>query len=210
MDVGTNNGRRRIISYDSLLRKSGSEPAAGRKFGKSRQVGTRHLPVVRRDGIAQGRLFDATGKVRDWWTSASAGKFKQRTVMLGKQFDSYEPLPGLHVKGDLTMGENVGDLGGLEMAWGAWRRYVAAHGDPGVKNGFTADQRFFLAYRYSWQTRRRDDTLRKQVLTNEHSPEQYRVNGIVRNFDPWYQAFDVKPGDKLYLPVEQRVHIWID
>lgn len=158
----------------------------------------------------QGRLYDATGKVRDWWTGASANRFKRRTAMLGKQFDSYEPLPGLHVKGDLTMGENVGDLGGLEMAWGAWRRYMAAHGDPGVKNGFTADQRFFLAYSYAWQTRRRDGTLRAQVLTNEHSPEQYRVNGIVRNFDPWYQAFDVKPGDKLYLPVEQRVHIWVD
>jgi putative endopeptidase len=158
----------------------------------------------------QGRQFDATGKVRDWWTKASADKFKVRTTMLGKQFDSYEPVPGVHIKGDLTMGENVGDLGGLEMAWGAWRRYVAAHGDPGVKDGYTADQRFLIAYSYSWQTKEREGALRQQLLSNEHSPAEYRVNGIVRNFDPWYKAFDVKPGDKLYLPPDQRVHIWVD
>jgi endothelin-converting enzyme/putative endopeptidase len=158
----------------------------------------------------QGRQFDATGKVRDWWTQASADKFKVRTAMLGKQFDSYEPVPGVHIKGDLTMGENVGDLGGLEMAWGAWRRYVAAHGDPGVKDGFTADQRFLLSYSYSWQDKEREGALREQLLSNEHSPAEYRVNGVVRNFDPWYKAFDVKPGDKLYLPPDQRVHIWVD
>ncbi|HEY0315115.1 MAG TPA: M13 family metallopeptidase [Sphingomonas sp.] len=158
----------------------------------------------------QGRQFDATGKVRDWWTQASADKFKVRTAMLGKQFDGYEPVPGVHIKGELTMGENVGDLGGLEMAWGAWRRYVAAHGDPGVKDGYTADQRFLLAYSYSWQTKQREGVLRQQILTNEHSPAEYRVNGVVRNFDPWYEAFDVKPGDKLYLPPDQRVHIWVD
>ncbi len=158
----------------------------------------------------QGRQFDATGKVRDWWTKASADKFKVRTAMLGKQFDSYEPVPGVHIKGDLTMGENVGDLGGLEMAWGAWKRYEAAHGDPGVKSGYTADQRFLIAYSYSWQDKQREDAMREQLLTNEHSPAEYRVNGVVRNFDPWYKAFDVKPGDKLYLPPDQRVHIWID
>ncbi|WBO20884.1 M13 family metallopeptidase [Sphingomonas abietis] len=158
----------------------------------------------------QGRQFDATGKVRDWWTKTSADKFKVRTSMLGKQFDGYEPVPGVHIKGELTMGENVGDLGGLEMAWGAWRRYVAEHGDPGVKGGYTADQRFLIAYSYSWQTKQREDSMRQQLLTNEHSPAEYRVNGIVRNFDPWYKAFDVKPGDKLYLPPDQRVHIWVN
>lgn len=158
----------------------------------------------------QGRQFDATGKVRDWWTKASADKFKMRTDMLGKQFDSYEPVPGVHIKGELTMGENVGDLGGLEMAWGAWRRYVAAHGDPGVKGGYTADQRFLIAYSYSWQTKQRDGSIRQQLLSDPHSPAEYRVNGIVRNFDPWYRAFDIKPGDRLYLPADQRVHIWIN
>jgi endothelin-converting enzyme/putative endopeptidase len=158
----------------------------------------------------EGRQYDPQGKVRDWWTAASADKFKTRAAMLGKQFDGYEPVPGVNIKGELTMGENIGDLGGLEMAWGAWRRYVAAHGEPPVLNGYTGDQRFFLAYAYSWQTKTREGALRQQLLSNPHSPAEYRVNGIVRNFDPWYKAFDVKPGDKLYLPPDQRVHIWVD
>jgi len=130
--------------------------------------------------------------------------------MLGKQFDAYEPIPGTHIKGELTMGENVGDLGGLEMAWGAWRRYVAAHGDPGVKDGYTADQRFLLSFAFHWQEKEREGALRSQLLSDPHSPGEYRTNGILRNFDPWYKAFDVKPGDKLYLPPDQRVHIWVD
>jgi putative endopeptidase len=156
----------------------------------------------------QGRQYDATGKVRDWWTAATADKFKARAAMLGKQFDSYEPVPGVHIKGDLTMGENIGDLGGLEIAYVAYRRYVAQHGEPPVIDGFTGDQRFLIAYAYSWQDKSREGALRQQLLTNEHSPAEYRVNGVVRNFDPWYAAFGVKPGDKLYLPPEQRVHIW--
>ena len=158
----------------------------------------------------QGSQFDGTGKVRNWWSKEAEDKFKARTAMLGKQFDSYEPIPGTHIKGELTMGENVGDLGGLEMAWGAWRRYVAAHGDPGVKDGYTADQRFLLSYGFHWQEKQREGALRSQLLSDPHSPGQYRVNGILRNFDPWYKAFDVKPGDKLYLPPDQRVHIWVD
>ena len=158
----------------------------------------------------QGSQFDGTGKVRNWWSKEAEDKFKARTAMLGKQFDGYEPIPGTHIKGELTMGENVGDLGGLEMAWGAWRRYVAAHGDPGVKDGYTADQRFLLSYGFHWQEKQREGALRSQLLSDPHSPGQYRVNGILRNFDPWYKAFDVKPGDKLYLPPDQRVHIWVD
>ena len=158
----------------------------------------------------QGSQFDGTGKVRNWWTTQSADKFKTRTAMLGKQYDSYEPIPGVHVKGDLTMGENVGDLGGIEMAWGAWRRYVATHGDPGMKDGYTADQRFLLSYAFHWQEKTREGFRRAMLLSNPHSPGEERVNGIVRNFDPWYKAFDVKPGDKLYLPADQRVHIWMN
>ena len=108
----------------------------------------------------------------------------------------------------MTLGENIGDLGGLEMAYAAYRRYVAAHGEPPVIGGLTGDQRFFIAYGYSWQNKQREGAMRQQLLTNEHSPSSFRVNGVVRNFDPWYKAFDVKPGDKLYLPPEQRVHIW--
>ena len=156
----------------------------------------------------QGREFDAAGKLRDWWTAASAKKFEERTAILVKQYDGYEPLPGVHIKGQLTLGENIGDLGGLEMAYSAYRRYVATHGEPPVIDGLTGDQRFFIAYGYSWQSKQREGALRQQLLTNEHSPAMFRVNGVVRNVDAWYKAFNVKPGDKLYLPPEQRVHIW--
>jgi len=156
----------------------------------------------------QGRQFDATGKVRDWWTPQAAERFKARAAMLAKQYDAYEPVPGVHIKGELTLGENLGDLGGLETAYAAYRRYVAAHGTPAVIGGLTGDQRFFIAYAYSWQTKQREGAVRQQLLTDPHSPAIYRVNGVVRNFDPWYTAFAVKPGDKLYLPPAQRVHIW--
>ncbi len=156
----------------------------------------------------QGRKFDAHGRLADWWTPTATKLYTARTAELVKQFDSYEPIPGVHIKGELTLGENLGDLGGLEVAYAAYRRYVDEHGEPPVIDGLTGDQRFFIAYGYSWETKQREGALRAQLLTNEHSPAKYRVNGIVRNFDPWYKAFNVQPGDKLYLPPDQRVHIW--
>jgi endothelin-converting enzyme/putative endopeptidase len=156
----------------------------------------------------QGRQYDATGKLRDWWTPAAAKAYESRTAMLVKQYNGYEPIPGTRIKGELTLGENLGDLGGLEMAYAAYRRYVAQHGEPPVIDGLTGDQRFFIAYGYSWQRKNRDGALRQQLLTDPHSPARYRVNGAVRNLDAWYKAFDVKPGDKMYLPPEERVHIW--
>ncbi len=156
----------------------------------------------------QGRQFDGKGRLRDWWTPASAKLYTSRAQRLVDQFNGYEPIPGTHIKGQLTLGENLGDLGGLEVAYAAYRRYVAQHGEPAVIDGLTGDQRFFIAYGYSWEIKQREGALRSQLLTNPHSPGKYRVNGIVRNFDPWYAAFNVKPGDKLYLPPEQRVHIW--
>jgi endothelin-converting enzyme/putative endopeptidase len=156
----------------------------------------------------EGRQFDPQGRLRDWWTPATAAKYKVKADRLAKQFDQYEPLPGVHIKGKLTLGENLADLGGLETAYAAYRRYVARHGEPPVLDGFTGDQRFFIAYAQAWQGKRREGSLRQQLLSNPHSPEQYRVDGIVRNFDPWYKAFNVQPGDKLYLPPEERVHVW--
>ena len=156
----------------------------------------------------QGRLYDATGKLRDWWTPASAKAYGVHTAALAKQYDGYEPIPGVHIKGELTLGENIGDLGGLEVAYEAYHRYVAKHGEPPVIGGLTGDQRFFIAYAYSWQNKQREGVTRAQLLTNPHSPAKYRVNGVVRNMDEWYKAFNVKPGDAMYLPPEQRVHIW--
>jgi putative endopeptidase len=156
----------------------------------------------------QGRKFDAKGKLEDWWTPATAKLYTNHADALVKQYDSYEPIPGVHIKGQLTLGENLGDLGGLEVAYAAYRKYVAEHGEPPVIDGLTGDQRFFIAYGYSWETKQREGALRAQLLTNEHSPAKYRVNGVVRNVDAWYKAFNVQPGDKLYLPPEQRVHVW--
>lgn len=156
----------------------------------------------------QGREYDAVGRLRDWWTPAAAKAFKDRTAVLVKQYDAMEPIPGTHIKGELTLGENIGDLGGLEMAYAAYRRYVAAHGEPPVIDGLTGDQRFFIAYGYSWQTKTREGALRAQLLSDPHSPALARVNGVVRNMDAWYKAFNVQPGDALYLPPDQRVHIW--
>ena len=156
----------------------------------------------------EGRQFDAQGRLRDWWTPVSADRYKVKADMLANQFDAYEPIPGVHIKGRLTLGENLADLGGLETAYAAYRRYVARHGEPPVIDGFTGDQRFFLAYAAAWQGNSREGALRAQLLSNPHSPDKYRVNGIVRNFDPWYAAFDIKPGDKMYLPPEQRTHVW--
>jgi len=156
----------------------------------------------------QGRKFDKLGRLADWWTPATAKLYTQHSDKLVAQYNSYEPIPGVHIKGELTLGENLGDLGGLEVAYAAYRKYVADHGEPPVIDGLTGDQRFFIAYGYSWETKQREGALRAQLLTNEHSPAKYRVNGVVRNVDAWYKAFNVQPGDKMYLPPEQRVHVW--
>ena len=156
----------------------------------------------------QGRKFDASGKVRDWWTAGASTKFEERTKRLGGQYDQFSPYEGVHVNGKLTMGENIGDLGGVETAFAALQKYQEKHGKLPVIDGRTPEQRFFLAYGQAWQEKDREDAERQQILTDPHSPGKYRVNGIVRNVDAWYSAFDVQPGDKLYLPPEQRVHIW--
>ncbi|MEO6580893.1 MAG: M13 family metallopeptidase [Sphingomicrobium sp.] len=156
----------------------------------------------------QGRKFDATGKVRDWWTPATAKAYSAHAEALVGQYNEYEPIPGTKINGKLTLGENLGDLGGIEAAYGAYRKYVSQHGEPAVIDGMTGDQRFFIAYAQAWQSKRRDDAARQQLLTDPHSPAKYRVNGIVRNVDAWYTAFNVKPGDALYLAPEKRVHVW--
>ncbi|MBX9795979.1 MAG: M13 family metallopeptidase [Sphingomonas sp.] len=156
----------------------------------------------------QGSQFGPTGKFENWWTPAAKKAFQERTAALAAQYDQYEAVPGTKVNGKLTLGENIGDLGGVEAAYGAYQRYQAKHGKAPVIGGLTGDQRFFLAYAQAWRTKLREGAARARALTDPHSPPYNRVNGIVRNVDAWYAAFDVKPGDKLYLPPEQRVHIW--
>jgi putative endopeptidase len=155
----------------------------------------------------QGRKSDGTGMLRDWWTKADAKAFDARAAKLGKQYDAFEPIEGHHVNGELTMGENIGDLGGLNFALSAYKLSLKGKDAP-VIDGFTGKQRLFLSWGQIWRGKMRDEALINQLTTNPHSPSQYRANGIVRNVDAWYDAFDVKEGDALYLPPEERVKIW--
>ncbi len=155
----------------------------------------------------QGRKFAADGSLSDWWTKADNDAFTQRAGKLVEQYSAYEALPGLKVNGASTLGENIGDLGGLNMAYHAYK--LALQGaEPPVLNGLTGDQRFFLSWAQVWRAKYRDGIMRELVMSDVHSPAYFRVNGAVRNMDVWYQAFNVQPGDKLYLPPEQRVSIW--
>lgn len=154
----------------------------------------------------QGRHYDLTGKLADWWTPTDIARFAALTGQLVRQYDAYEPLPGLHIQGGMTLGENIADLAGLSIAHDAYRLSLGGRRGP-VIDGFTADQRFYLGYAQIWRIKYREPALRQQVLTNEHSPGDYRV-AEVRNVDPWYDAFAVRPGQKLYLSPDQRVRIW--
>jgi endothelin-converting enzyme/putative endopeptidase len=159
----------------------------------------------------QGREFDEAGRYRNWWSEATNEAFLERAGELGSQYDGYCPIEGECVNGNFTMGENIGDLGGVQMAYSAYQRYVAQHyGDEGapVIDGVTGDQRFFLAWAQVWRRLYREDNLRQRLVTDPHSPSQYRTNGVVRNLDAWYAAFDVQEDDLLYLPPEERVRIW--
>ncbi|MGD0189676.1 MAG: M13-type metalloendopeptidase [Rhizomicrobium sp.] len=155
----------------------------------------------------QGRKIDADGALRDWWTADDARKFEARAAMLGAQYSSFEPLPGVHVQGALTMGENIADLGGLTLALEAYHESLQGKPAP-VIDGLTGDQRVFLGWAQAWRGKVTDSYVKKQVVSDPHSPRQFRVNGVVRNLDAWYAAFDVKPGDKLYVAPDQRVRIW--
>jgi putative endopeptidase len=155
----------------------------------------------------EGRKLDASGQLRDWWTPADAAAFEARAKKLGAQYSSYEPVPGAHINGDLTMGENIADLGGLNIALEAYHRSLNGKAAP-VIDGFTGDQRVFLGWAQAWRGKVQDDYVRKQVASDPHSPRAFRVIGPTRNIDEWYAAFGVKPGQTYYLPPDQRVRIW--
>ena len=155
----------------------------------------------------QGSKSDARGVLHTWWEAADTAAFRQRTDSLAAQYDRFEALPALNVNGRLTLGENIGDLGGVSVALEAYHRSLGGQPAP-VRDGLTGEQRFFLAYAQIWHSLDRDEALRSQVLSNPHSPPRFRVNGVVRNIDAWYGAFDVQPGDKLYLAPDERVRIW--
>lgn len=155
----------------------------------------------------EGRKIDADGALRDWWTKEDAERFEKQAKMLADQYSAFEVLPGLHVNGQLTLGENIADLGGLASALDAYRASLGGAPAP-VLDGFTGDQRVLLGWAQAWRGKVTDDFVRKQVVSDPHSPRRFRVIGPTRNIDPWYEAFGVQPADAMYLPPDRRVRIW--
>jgi putative endopeptidase len=153
----------------------------------------------------QGRKFDPKGNLSEWWSPQDVERFQAMTGKVVAQYGAYEPIAGSHVNGELTLGENMADLAGLAIAYDAYK--MSLHGKPDkVIGGYTGDQRFFLGFGQVWRNKMREAALLQQLTTDPHSPGQLRPN-VVRNFDAWYKAFNVRDG-KLYLPPEQRIHIW--
>ena len=155
----------------------------------------------------KGRQYDGDGNLRDWWTAEDNERFKAKAAGLVKQYGAFEALPGLPVNGELTLGENIGDLSGAAVAYRAYIRSLGGAEAP-VIDGYTGPQRFFLGYAQAWRTKWRDGLMREVVLTDPHAPSEFRANGVVSNLDEFYAAFDVKEGDKLWRPAGERVQIW--
>jgi putative endopeptidase len=157
----------------------------------------------------QGRKSDGDGALRDWWTAADAAKFEAEATKLGAQYEAFAfpPLPGLHIVPRQTMGENIGDLGGILLAYDAYQLSLRGKPAPTI-DGFTGQQRVFLGWAQVWRSLMRDDALRQYLMTNSHSPGMVRAFAPLRNVDAWYEAFGVEPGDANYLKPEERVRIW--
>jgi putative endopeptidase len=154
----------------------------------------------------QGALFDASGRLKNWWTPADFAHFQQTGKRLAEEFDRYRPFPDVHVNGEQTLSENIADVAGLSVSYDAWR--LTLHGTPALgAGGFSAEQLFFLSFAQSWRTKIREAALRQRLVTDGHSPGEYRAD-TVRNLDAWYGAFDVKPGQTLYLDPAERVRVW--
>ncbi len=153
-----------------------------------------------------GADFDAQGRMANWWTKQDFAHFQQATDRLAKQYDQYEALPGLHVNGKQTLGENIADVSGLTAAYRAYHLSLGGKPAPTV-DGLTGDQRFFLAFGQAWRSKTRDAAARQQVSTDVHAPAHFRAE-TVRNIDEWYPAWNAQPGQKLYLAPNERVKIW--
>jgi predicted metalloendopeptidase len=145
-----------------------------------------------------GRKYDGKGNLRNWWTTADQEEFEERSTKLVKQYDAYQPFPMENINGKFTLGENIGDLGGMSVAYTAYKLSLEGKEAP-TMDGFTGDQRFFIGWAQVWRRKYRDEELKKRLLTDPHSPSQYRCNGIVSNLDPFYTAFPIKPDSKMFI-----------
>ncbi|RMF43367.1 MAG: M13 family peptidase [Planctomycetota bacterium] len=155
----------------------------------------------------KGSQYDGDGNLRNWWSQEDRAEFEKRAKQLIEQYNGYKPFDDMHVNGEFTLGENIGDLGGMAVAYEAYRLSLDGKAAP-VIDGLTGDQRFFHGWAQIWRRKYREPELRKRLVQDPHSPSQYRCNGIVSNMDAFYEAFDVKPGDPMYIPPEKRVRIW--
>ena len=154
-----------------------------------------------------GSTFDGDGVLRNWWTEADKTEFESRTSKLVDQYSEFKPFEDLAVNGEFTLGENIGDLGGLAIALLAYELSLNGEEAP-VLDGYTGVQRVFIGHAQGWRGKSRDEAVRRQIKTDPHSPRQYRVNGVVRNIPEFYEAFDIAETDALYLAPEDRVKIW--
>ena len=155
----------------------------------------------------QGSRYDSDGNLRDWWTPEDHAKFKAKTELLIKEYDAFEPVPGFHVNGALTLGENIADIAGIEIAYKAYLASLNGRTPP-IIDGMTAEQRFYIGFAQSWLGKQRDESTIAQVKSDPHSPEKYRTNGVVVHMPSFYSAFSVAPTDKMYLAPDQRVTLW--
>lgn len=155
-----------------------------------------------------GARYNADGNLVDWWTEEDLKQFTALGTDLANQYSALEPLPGVHVDGNFTLGENIGDLGGINAAYDGLQLYLKQNGNPGLIDGFTPEQRFFISWATVWRTKTRDEAIKNQVKTDPHSPGMYRAYVPIQNVDAFYKAFDIKKGDKMYVEPEKRVKIW--
>jgi predicted metalloendopeptidase len=155
----------------------------------------------------EGSQYDGDGNLRDWWTPQDKAHFKAKTQALVAQYSSFVAVPGYSVNGELTLGENIADNSGLAIAWKAWQLSLGGKPAP-VIDGMTGDERFFYGFAQAWRGKARDEATLAQIKSDPHSPDEFRVTGTVRNHPAFYSTFGVKPGDKMYLPPQERVSIW--
>jgi endothelin-converting enzyme/putative endopeptidase len=155
-----------------------------------------------------GARYNAEGNLVDWWTAEDLKQFTALGTALANQYSALEPLPGIHVDGKFTLGENIGDLGGVNAAFDGLQMYLKENGNPGLIDGFTPEQRFFISWTTVWRTKMRDEALKSQVKTDPHSPGMYRAYVPIQNLDAFYQAFGIQKGDGMYLEPNSRVKIW--
>lgn len=156
----------------------------------------------------QGRKSDGDGILRDWWTEKDAEAYKANTQILVEQFNGYSPVEGFNVNGQLTLGENIGDLGGMTLAWRAYQKSLEGKPEPAEIDGLSAAERFFIGYAQIWRSKAREPYMVQMLKTNSHSPPQFRVHGPLVNFEPFYETFGVKEGDGMFIPKDKRVSIW--